>query len=121
MASSVFNISSYSRFNLSESESDINVFIKEFGYRITKQLAREERNVQSAFPSFAENYPSEHDDVSWQEENEEKYIKNTPNENLAHLFYLSENGFICSMIYSPDGEFLIVGHSSGLIQVKLVM
>lgn len=53
-------------------------------------------------------------------ENEEKYLKNTPNEKIAHLYYLSEVGFICSMIYSPDGEFLIVGHSTGLIQVIFI-
>lgn len=117
MASNLFNISTYSRFNLSESESDIQVFVKEYGYRIKKQLIREDEKGLSGFVSFAERSLSL-TELTWLRDNEERFFKDTPNENLLRLDYLSETGFITSMIYSPDGEFLIVGHSSGLIQVR---
>ncbi|XP_032513804.2 uncharacterized protein LOC116767544 isoform X1 [Danaus plexippus] len=117
MASNLFNISTYSRFNLSESESDIQVFVKEYGYRIKKQLIREDEKGLSGFVSFAERSLSL-TELTWLRDNEERFFKDTPNENLLRLDYLSETGFITSMIYSPDGEFLIVGHSSGLIQMR---
>lgn len=115
MASSLFNISTFSRFNLSENESDIQVFVKEYSYRINRQLAREHEGSRSGFISFAEKSLST--DFTWLQDNQERYFKDTSNEHLLSLNYLSQTGFICSMIYSPDGRFLIVGHSTGLIQV----
>ncbi|XP_045784968.1 uncharacterized protein LOC123880700 isoform X5 [Maniola jurtina] len=117
MAASLFNFSTYSRFNLSETESDIQVFVREYGYRIKKQLAREEEGGRSNFVSFAEKRLSI-TDLTWLHDNQERFFKDTPNENLLSLNYLSQIGFICSMIYSTDGKFLIVGHSTGLIQMR---
>lgn len=116
MASSLFNISTYSRFNLSESQSDIQVFLKEFGYRIKKPLAREEENGTSGFISFAEK-SSSFDNLRWIQDNNTRFLYDTPNEKVSSLSYLSETGYITSMIYTLDGEFLVVGHSTGLIQV----
>lgn len=117
MASSLFNISTYSRFNLSESQSDIKIFLKEFGYRIKKQLAREEEAGSSGFISFAEKSLSL-TDITWIQDNQKRFLEDTPNESVASLNYLSETGFITSIVYAPNGEFLVVGHSTGLIQVK---
>ncbi|CAH2086701.1 unnamed protein product [Euphydryas editha] len=117
MASSLFKISTYSRFNLSDSESDIQVFVKEYGYRIKKQFTREDEHGSSGFVSFAEKKLSL-TDVTWIQENHDRFFKDTPNENRVNLSYLSESGFVSSMIYSPDGECLIVGHSTGLIQMR---
>lgn len=115
MASSLFNISTYSRFNLSESQSDIQVFLKEFGYRIKKQLVREEENGTSGFISFAEKKSL--NDLTWVHDNQIRFLSETPNAKVSSLSYLSETGYITAMIYEPNGEFLIVGHSTGLIQV----
>ncbi|XP_023941960.2 uncharacterized protein LOC112048593 [Bicyclus anynana] len=117
MASSLLNNSTYSRFNLSQSESDIQVFVKEYADRIEEQLTREDEGSKSAFLSFAEKRLSL-TDVAWLQDNQERFIKDTHNENLISLNYLSQTGFICSMIYSPDGEHLVVGHSTGLIQMR---
>ncbi|XP_072944036.1 uncharacterized protein [Epargyreus clarus] len=116
MASSLFNISTYSRFNLSESESDIQVFVKEYGYRIKKQL--EDETEKTPFISFAEKTFTSDNGYSWLHENQSRFLNNTPNESLLNLSYLSECGFICSMIYTPGGNYLIVGHSSGMIQMR---
>nr|XP_026494847.1 uncharacterized protein LOC113399819 [Vanessa tameamea] len=117
MASSLYNISTYSRFNLSESESDIQVFVREYGYRINKQRLREEEHGISGFTSFVEKKSKLVEDT-WVQENYERFFKDTPNKNLATLSYLSESGFITSLLYSPKGEFLIAGHSTGLIQMR---
>ncbi|VVC95699.1 unnamed protein product [Leptidea sinapis] len=117
MASSLFNISTYSRFNLSESESDITVFVKEYGYRIKRQLEREQEDEGIPFPSFAERRLKAQDQ-SWINENYDIFFKDTPNDYLTKISYLSECGFITSMIYSPDGIFLIAGFSTGLIQMR---
>lgn len=116
MTTSFYNISSYNRFNLCESESDIHVFVKEYRERIKKQLTREEEGVRSQFVSFAEKRLSV-TDVAWFQDNDERFFKDTANETLIKEDYLSQCGFICCMIFSDDGESVIVGHSSGLIQV----
>ncbi|XP_045491083.1 uncharacterized protein LOC123690966 [Colias croceus] len=117
MASSLFNISTYSRFNLSDSESDIAVFVKEYGYRIKKQLDHEQMGGRSSFTSFVEKNIKP-PNLTWIDENYDKFIRDTPNECLASLSYLSEYGYITSMEYAPDGEGIVVGHSSGLIQMR---
>lgn len=117
MASSFFSISKYSRFNLSESESDIEVFVKEYGYRIKRQLANELDGCRSQFPSFVER-KIKAEELPWIEDNFDRFFKESPNKCLETINYLSEYGFITSMIYSPDGDFLIVGHSTGVIQVN---
>ncbi|KAM3963413.1 uncharacterized protein ACR2FA_002349 [Aphomia sociella] len=111
------SISTYSRFNISESESDIHIFIKEYKKRIKNQLLREEESVRPQFVSFAEKRLSV-TDVEWLQENEERFFRNTANEDLIKLSYLSQLGFICCMIYSPDGTYVIVGYSTGLIQMR---
>ncbi|XP_039747094.1 uncharacterized protein LOC120624544 isoform X1 [Pararge aegeria] len=117
MASSLLNTSTYSRFNLSQSESDIQVFVKEYGYRIKKEFAREDEGGRSAFVSFAEKKLSLAD-VTWLQDNQERFFKDTPNENLLSLNYLSQTGYICAMVYSHEGKYLVVGHSTGLIQMR---
>ncbi|XP_047510431.1 uncharacterized protein LOC125053229 isoform X1 [Pieris napi] len=117
MASSLFNISRYSRFNLSESESDIEVFVKEYGYRIKRQLANELEGCRSQFPSFVERKVKS-EELPWVEENFDRFFKDSPNEWLRNINYLSEFGFITSMIYTQDGDFLLVGHSTGLVQMR---
>ncbi|CAH2264523.1 jg21273 [Pararge aegeria aegeria] len=118
MASSLLNTSTYSRFNLSQSESDIQVFVKEYGYRIKKEFAREDEGGRSAFVSFAEKKLSLAD-VTWLQDNQERFFKDTPNENLLSLNYLSQTGYICAMVYSHEGKYLVVGHSTGLIQADI--
>lgn len=113
---SSYNIPTYSRFNLSESESDIHVFIKEYKERIKASLERAEDYAKTEFLSFAEKRLSV-TQINWLQDNKEKFFKDTSNQTLVEKHYLSECGFISSMIYTPDGEAIIVGHSTGLIQV----
>ncbi|KPJ07872.1 hypothetical protein RR48_12714 [Papilio machaon] len=55
---------------------------------------------------------------TWIQENHDRFIANTPNEYLIQQSFLTQMGFVTSLIYSPDGENIIVGHSSGLIQMR---
>ncbi|XP_059050078.1 uncharacterized protein LOC131845078 [Achroia grisella] len=96
---------------------DIHTFINEYKERVKKQLLREEESAKTQFVSFADKSLSI-TDIEWLQDNQERFFKDTANEDLLKLDYLSELGFICCMIYSPDGTFIIVGHSTGLIQMR---
>ncbi|XP_021209169.1 uncharacterized protein LOC101744306 isoform X2 [Bombyx mori] len=117
MASSLYNISTYSRLNLSESESDIPVFVDEYRKRIKRQLAREEEPPKSSFISFVQKGLSI-TDLTWLQDNRDRFFKGTENKTLVKLDYLSECGYIFCMEFSPEGDFVIIGHSSGLIQMR---
>lgn len=56
-------------------------------------------------------------DYDWVIANEEKFLKNSPNEIMYHRWFFSESGAITALQYSPHGNYVIVGHSSGLIEV----
>lgn len=115
--SSPFN-NFYDISNLSIDESDIHVFIREYKERIKKQLAREEEGGKTPFISFAEKRLSV-TDITWLQDNQERFFKDTANEDLLTIDYSSEFGFITCMTYLPDGEEIVVGHSTGAIQVYL--
>ncbi|XP_022820295.1 uncharacterized protein LOC111352161 [Spodoptera litura] len=114
---SSFHVTTYSRYNISESTSDIQVFVNEFKKRIECDLRRTEENAKENFITFAEKRLSI-SDITWLQDNYDRFFKDTENKTLIEDHYLSECGFICSMAYSPDGETIIVGHSTGLIQMR---
>ncbi|KAL4714195.1 hypothetical protein ACJJTC_008549 [Scirpophaga incertulas] len=103
--------------NVLVGSSDIRLFVNEYRERIKQQMLREDETQKSAFISFAER---EHSisDSGWIKENYEKFFEHTPNEEFIKLHFLSEMGYITSMIYTPDGKFILVGHSSGMIQMR---
>lgn len=100
-----------------ETESDITIFVKQFKKRIQNQLDLD--NEGNPFLLFDEIKNIQRDDEWWLNDNQHRFIKDTPNERLVAESYLSELGYICSMTYSPDGNYIITGHSTGLIQVPL--
>lgn len=114
MTTSFCNFVPHSRFNLSESASDIHFLVREYRERINKAL--NEVTGKSPFVSFAEKKLSIVD-LKWLEDNTERFFKNTTNESVTTLTYLSDCGFITCMVYSENGEDIVVGHSTGLIQV----
>ncbi|CAH0406605.1 unnamed protein product [Chilo suppressalis] len=126
MSSSIYNIPNFSAFSihrhsrnlLSESESDINIFVKEYKDRVEKQLIQGEEHEKSLV-SFADTIiPEPEHDEEWLRDNYNRFFHYTPNLDLSKVHFLTEMGFICSMTFAPDGAFLIVGHSSGLIQMR---
>lgn len=66
----------YTRFNLSESRSDINIFVDEYRHRIHKQQGDEENNIKSGFYSFAEKKLS-FTDLAWLNDNDQRFFLNT--------------------------------------------
>lgn len=100
---------------VSETESDITTFVKEFKRRIENQVELD--NERDSFILFDEirNIPREEE--SWLHDNNYRFFRDTPNERLVADHYLSELGYICCMTYSPDGDYVITGYSTGLIQV----
>ncbi|XP_013189999.1 uncharacterized protein LOC106134482 [Amyelois transitella] len=111
------SVASHTRFNLSEFESDIHIFIKEYKIRIKRQQLREEENLPSPFISFADTKVNV-TDIDWLIDNEERFYKNTPNKDILKLHYLSELGYVTCMEYSLDGDYIVVGHASGMMQMR---
>lgn len=60
-------------------------------------------------------------DFDWVLANEKLFLKNTPNKVLFNRWMMSESGFITALVYSRDGLHIIVGHSTGLVQVPLCL
>ncbi|XP_035437133.2 uncharacterized protein LOC118267315 [Spodoptera frugiperda] len=114
---SSYKVTTYSRYNISESTSDIQVFVNEFRERIENDLRRNEDHAKIPFSSFAQKRLSI-SDIAWLQDNTERFFKDTENKTLIEDHYLSECGFICSMVYAPDGETIIVGHSTGMVQMR---
>ncbi|CAK1582122.1 unnamed protein product [Parnassius mnemosyne] len=97
---------------------NIDFFIKEYRHRILNDVASDEKS-SGCYTNicFSTKLPQIYNE-KWVQENKNMYLANTPNEYLVEQYYLSQAGFICCMIYTPDGEFIIVGHSSGMIQMR---
>ncbi|CAH0604543.1 unnamed protein product [Chrysodeixis includens] len=112
-----YNLATYSRFNLSKSLSDINVFVQDYRDRINRSLQRIEDCEKTPFVSFGIRKLSAAELV-WLHDNRDRFFKDTQNDTLVETHYLSECGFITSMLFTPDGDTIIVGHSSGLIQMR---
>lgn len=102
---------------ISETESDITMFVKEFRKRIQNQLDLD--NEGDPFLLLDEMKNVQSDDDSWLHDNQLRFFKDTPHEKLVAESYLSELGYMCSITYSPDGDYIVTGHSTGLIQVPL--
>lgn len=102
---------------VSETDSDITIFVKEFKRRIQTQLDLD--NESHPFIIFDEMKYIPCDETSWLHDNNYRFFKDTPNERVVEKNFLSELGYICCMTYSPDGNYIITGHSTGMIQVHI--
>lgn len=70
------------------------------------------------YPMFSKrNYKG--NDVDWVAVNEKLFLKNTPNKVLFNRWIMAESGFITALAYSADGQDLVIGHSTGLVQVSI--
>lgn len=57
----------------------------------------------------------------WIKDNYNIFLRGTENDIVFHRWYFTESGYITVLQYSPCGSHVIVGHSSGLIQVHTVL
>lgn len=101
---------------IAETESDITLFTKQFKTRVQTQVDLDIETHPFILFDEVRNIPR---DERWLHDNRHRFFKDTPNEKLVAENYLSELGYICCMTYSPDGLYIITGHSTGLIQVPL--
>lgn len=105
---------------LDESKSDeISQFVEDYRQRIMRFVAIE-GTERPRFLSFAKRGLSI-SDKKWLRDNESRFYKDTANEDLVKHYYLSEQGAITCMVFSTDGNEILVGHSSGLIQVPFLI
>ncbi|XP_046964568.1 uncharacterized protein LOC124533383 [Vanessa cardui] len=70
------------------------------------------------YPMFYQGPKEERNRFAWIKENEKKFLHNTRNEILFNRWYCSELGAITALTYSPNGGHIIVGHTSGMIQMR---
>ncbi|XP_026329135.1 uncharacterized protein LOC113237090 [Hyposmocoma kahamanoa] len=57
-------------------------------------------------------------DIDWVAVNDKLFLKNTPNKVLYNRWIMADSGFITALVYSADGQYLIIGHSTGLVQMR---
>ncbi|XP_011559065.3 uncharacterized protein LOC105389620 isoform X1 [Plutella xylostella] len=111
-----------SHHELNKEESMIQLLVKDYESRIMKELEHE-LNPRSKAP-FAVYFTDNNKRTviqgtpPWITENAERFLIGTPNAFLVKMEYLSELGFITCLQYSADGDHILVGHSSGLIQMR---
>jgi hypothetical protein len=77
----------------------------------------ESRSAKIWYPMFYNGTRRKKNKCDWVRENHETFLKSASNKIMYNRWFFSECGFITSLIYSPNGSRIIVGHSSGLIQV----
>ncbi|CAG5012217.1 unnamed protein product [Parnassius apollo] len=77
-----------------------------------------DQNPQIWYPMFYQGMFKEKDPNGWIKENNVIFLKDTPNNILYNRWFLSEYGAITALEYSSNGNYIIVGHSSGLIQMR---
>lgn len=105
--------------DISQTDSDITIFVKQFKKRVQNQVDLD--NAGNPFILFDEIKTIKRDEELWLLDNHVRFFKETPNERLVAESYLSELGYICSIEYSLDGNYIITGHSTGLIQVSIYL
>ncbi|XP_053625177.1 uncharacterized protein LOC128683501 isoform X2 [Plodia interpunctella] len=55
---------------------------------------------------------------AWLKNNYKMYLKGSANEVLYNRWFFTEQGAISALLYSPNGLYIIVGHLTGLIQMR---
>ncbi|KAG6440399.1 uncharacterized protein LOC115455923 isoform X2 [Manduca sexta] len=70
------------------------------------------------YPMYYRGVLRERNKYAWLQNNHNIFLKGTPNKTLYNRWYFSESGFITALEYSPNGAHVIVGHSSGMIQMR---
>lgn len=98
---------------------DIHETIKKYSEQIHGYYNNDADSSHNWYPMFYQQPPTVPDNKNkWIEDNYNTFIKGTKNTTLYNRWYLSENGYVTALEYSPNGKHIIVGHSTGLIQVK---
>lgn len=95
-----------------------NEIIAEYGKNIHSYYENEE-SPKLWYPMFYQGPKEEHNRFAWMKENSDRFLKGTRNEILFNRWYCSELGAITALTYSPNGDHIIVGHASGMVQVVL--
>lgn len=94
-----------------------NTILKEYADSLTSYYENEQ-SLQICYPMFYQGEARQRYSNGWIKENNIHFFKDTPNKISYNRWFLSEYGYISALAFSPNGNYLIVGHSSGLIQVK---
>lgn len=70
------------------------------------------------YPMFYSGIIDERDKYAWVQQNYYKFLNGTQNKIAYNRWYFTESGYITALQFSPNGSQIIVGHSTGLIQVQ---
>lgn len=97
---------------MEEKNEVLSEYIKNIKYHY-----KNEENPVIWYPLFHKTRLKEKKVYAWIQDNFAKFLKGTANNITYNRWYFTENGYITTLQYSPSGSHVIVGHSSGLIQV----
>ncbi|XP_072944038.1 uncharacterized protein [Epargyreus clarus] len=93
-----------------------NEILGEYAKSITNYYKNEETR-KPWYPMFYQGTLEERN-KDWVKENHKRFLKGTKNEIAYNRWYCSELGAITALTYAPNGSHIIVGHSSGMIQLN---
>ncbi|XP_072944037.1 uncharacterized protein [Epargyreus clarus] len=93
-----------------------NEILGEYAKSITNYYKNEETR-KPWYPMFYQGTLEERN-KDWVKENHKRFLKGTKNEIAYNRWYCSELGAITALTYAPNGSHIIVGHSSGMIQMR---
>ncbi|XP_041976972.1 uncharacterized protein LOC121731556 isoform X2 [Aricia agestis] len=96
--------------------AEINTLISEYAKSIRSRY-KNENSPDIWYPMFSEGL-SKHRKFAWAKECNEKFSKGTPNRVLYDRWYFSECGAVTALAYCRDGSLVVVGHATGLIQLR---
>lgn len=89
--------------------------ISEYASQIASYYANEDA-PRLWYPMFYKGRKENRNKYTWVKENNKMFLHGTPNEILCNRWFGCELGAISAMTYSTNGLYIIVGHTSGMIQ-----
>lgn len=69
------------------------------------------------YPMFNSEFLDDRSKYAWVKDNHEMFLKDTQNDIISNRWYFTESGYITALKFTPNGNLIIVAHSTGLIQV----
>ncbi|KAJ2952611.1 hypothetical protein O0L34_g6935 [Tuta absoluta] len=107
--------------HLDDEDDETNEILNQYKRKLNAYYSNEKDQKQQLwYPMFSHTFHQfkEKKNLSWVKKNQQQFLDNSPNQILKNRWFSEECGSITSLVFSNDGERIIVGHANGLIQMR---